>query len=176
MKAAGIQAKTAKKIRVLTTDSNHPHPVAPNVVDRNFTPVKRNQTWTADITYIPTNEGWLADRGTRIRIGICADRLARSSGQRHLESHSATAYRFARVNGFDWPEHVVDRLFFRIESRQHMGNGRLNRRRFDSTASGTALRDTLHVYWVGLEPTSHRSTGLLVSRRIGRILSRQSFL
>jgi len=59
MKAAGIRAKTVKKFRVLTTDSNHPHPVAPNVVDRNFTPVKRNQTWTADITYIPTDEGWL---------------------------------------------------------------------------------------------------------------------
>jgi transposase InsO family protein len=59
MKAAGIRAQTVKKFRVLTTDSNHSHPVAHNVVDRNFTPVKKNQTWTADITYIPTDEGWL---------------------------------------------------------------------------------------------------------------------
>jgi putative transposase len=59
MKAAGIQAKTVKKFRVLTTDSNHSHPVAENLVDRNFTPAERNQTWTADITYIPTDEGWL---------------------------------------------------------------------------------------------------------------------
>lgn len=59
MKAAGIQAKTVKKFRVLTTDSNHSHPVAQNLVDRNFTPAERNQTWTADITYIPTDEGWL---------------------------------------------------------------------------------------------------------------------
>lgn len=59
MKAAGIQAKTVKKFRVLTTDSNHSHPVAQNIVDRNFTPARRNQTWTADITYIPTEEGWL---------------------------------------------------------------------------------------------------------------------
>jgi putative transposase len=59
MKAAGIRAQTVKKFRVLTTDSNHSHPVAHNVVDRNFTPAERNQTWTADITYIPTEEGWL---------------------------------------------------------------------------------------------------------------------
>jgi putative transposase len=59
MKAAGIRAKTVQKFRVLTTDSNHSHPVAPNLVDRNFTPSERNQTWTADITYIPTDEGWL---------------------------------------------------------------------------------------------------------------------
>jgi transposase InsO family protein len=59
MKAAGIQAKTPKKFRVATTDSNHPHPIAENIVDRNFNPSKKNQTWTADITYIPTDEGWL---------------------------------------------------------------------------------------------------------------------
>jgi putative transposase len=59
MRQAGIRAKTAKQFRVSTTDSNHPHPVAENVVDRNFSPTKKNQTWTADITYIPTGEGWL---------------------------------------------------------------------------------------------------------------------
>lgn len=59
MKQAGIRAKTVKKFRVRTTDSNHPHPVAPNVVDRHFTPSRKNETWTADITYIPTGEGWL---------------------------------------------------------------------------------------------------------------------
>ncbi len=59
MKQAGIRAKTARKFRVRTTDSKHPHPVAENVVDRNFTPSRRNETWTADVTYIPTGEGWL---------------------------------------------------------------------------------------------------------------------
>src|SRR5262249_53150562 len=59
MKQAGIQAKTTKSFRVSTTDSNHSHPVAKNIVDRNFSPSAKNQTWTADITYIPTAEGWL---------------------------------------------------------------------------------------------------------------------
>lgn len=59
MKAAGIQAKTVKKFRVSTTDSNHRHPVAGNVVNREFRPSRKNETWTADITYIATDEGWL---------------------------------------------------------------------------------------------------------------------
>jgi transposase InsO family protein len=59
MKEAGIKAATVKKLRVTTTDSNHPHPVAENVVNREFAPSQKNQTWTADITYIPTAEGWL---------------------------------------------------------------------------------------------------------------------
>ena len=59
MKAAGIQAQTVKKFCVTTTDSNHPHPIAENIVDRNFTPSRKNETWVADITYIPTEEGWL---------------------------------------------------------------------------------------------------------------------
>lgn len=48
MKAAGIQASTVKKFKVVTTDSNHHHPVAENIVDRDFSPSKKNETWTAD--------------------------------------------------------------------------------------------------------------------------------
>jgi putative transposase len=59
MQAAGIRAKTVTKFRVATTDSNHRHPIAENVVNRNFAPSARNQTWVADITYVPTREGWL---------------------------------------------------------------------------------------------------------------------
>ena len=59
MRNAGVRAKSYRKFRVSTTDSNHPHPIAPNIVDRDFEPSQRNETWTADITYIPTQEGWL---------------------------------------------------------------------------------------------------------------------
>ncbi len=59
MKAAGIQAKTHRRFRMTTTDSNHPHPIAENLVNRNFQPAQPNETWTADITYVPTDEGWL---------------------------------------------------------------------------------------------------------------------
>ena len=59
MKELGIQAISHRKFRVSTTDSNHDFPVAANVVDQDFTASKPNEIWLADITYIPTDEGWL---------------------------------------------------------------------------------------------------------------------
>jgi len=58
MREAGIAAKTTRKFRQ-TTDSNHPHPVAENVLDRAFDPDEPNVSWVADVTYISTREGWL---------------------------------------------------------------------------------------------------------------------
>ncbi len=53
-----IRAKSARKFGH-TTDSNHPLPVANNVLDRQFDPQGPNQKWVTDITYVPTREGWL---------------------------------------------------------------------------------------------------------------------
>jgi putative transposase len=58
MRTAGIAAKTKRKFRQ-TTDSNHALPVAENVLDRQFDPAEPNASWVADITYVPTREGWL---------------------------------------------------------------------------------------------------------------------
>ena len=58
MNANGIQARTPRRL-VRTTDSNHRLPVAANLLDRDFDPERPNQVWCADITYIPTGEGWL---------------------------------------------------------------------------------------------------------------------
>jgi len=58
MRDHGIAAKTAKKFRC-TTDSNHDLPVAENLLGRQFDPASPNEAWVADITYIPTREGWL---------------------------------------------------------------------------------------------------------------------
>ncbi|MFO0875069.1 MAG: DDE-type integrase/transposase/recombinase [Phycisphaerales bacterium] len=59
MRSAGIRAKTARRLRVRTTDSNHPHRIAPNLVDRDFTADGVNEVWVCDITYVPTREGFL---------------------------------------------------------------------------------------------------------------------
>ena len=40
-----------------TTDSAHAHPIAPNLLDRQFTVAAPDTTWVADITIIPTQEG-----------------------------------------------------------------------------------------------------------------------
>lgn len=58
MKQAGLKSKVKKKYRV-TTDSNHDFPIAPNLLNRNFTPDKINKVWVSDITYIRTKQGWL---------------------------------------------------------------------------------------------------------------------
>lgn len=61
MRTEGIRAKQPRNFRV-TTDSNHAHPVAPNVLGRHFTIpeiIAPNRVWASDITYIPTREGWL---------------------------------------------------------------------------------------------------------------------
>jgi putative transposase len=55
----GIRAIMAPPRRVRTTDSRHGLPVAPNLLNRNFTAAAVNRIWLADITYIPTAEGWL---------------------------------------------------------------------------------------------------------------------
>ena len=54
----GIRCTHKKKFRV-TTDSKHQLPIAENVLDRQFAQTAPNQVWVADITYIPTEEGWL---------------------------------------------------------------------------------------------------------------------
>ena len=58
MRENGIHARHKRRFKV-TTDSKHSLPVAPNVLDRNFTPDAPNQVWAGDITYIWTAEGWL---------------------------------------------------------------------------------------------------------------------
>ena len=58
MRDNGIAARTARKFR-RTTDSDHDLPVADNLLDRRFDPESPNESWVADITYIPTREGWL---------------------------------------------------------------------------------------------------------------------
>jgi putative transposase len=42
-----------------TTDSDHGHPIAPNLLEQDFAATAPNQKWVCDLTYIPTDEGWL---------------------------------------------------------------------------------------------------------------------
>lgn len=58
MKRHDIKARGRKKY-VVTTDSNHGLPIAPNLLQRDFQPVAPNRVWASDMTYIRTDEGWL---------------------------------------------------------------------------------------------------------------------
>jgi putative transposase len=59
MQQHGIRARGRRRFRLMTTDSRHSLPIAPNLLNRNFTVAAPNQAWTGDITYIPTGDGWL---------------------------------------------------------------------------------------------------------------------
>jgi putative transposase len=59
MRRHGIRAIMAPPRRARTTDSRHALPIAPNLLARDFTAAAPNRIWLADITYVPTGEGWL---------------------------------------------------------------------------------------------------------------------
>lgn len=77
MQQHGIRARHKRRYKV-TTDSKHTLPVAPNLLNRQFRTSAPDQVWTADITYIPTREGWLylavvMDLYTRAIVGWAMD-------------------------------------------------------------------------------------------------------
>jgi transposase InsO family protein len=59
MRDRGLVARSKRRFRPTTTDSNHSQPVAENLLNRSFERILPNQAWVGDITYIPTGEGWL---------------------------------------------------------------------------------------------------------------------
>lgn len=59
MSEHGLRSCVSKKFKVTTTDSNHTNPIAPNVLNQNFTTTAPNKVWVTDITYIPCREGRL---------------------------------------------------------------------------------------------------------------------
>jgi transposase InsO family protein len=58
MNETNLVCKTRCKFKA-TTDSRHNKPIAPNLLDRKFNVLEPNRYWVGDITYIPTEEGWL---------------------------------------------------------------------------------------------------------------------
>ena len=59
MKQAGLRVSRRRRFVPRTTDSSHDHPIADNKLSREFAADRPNQKWVCDITYIPTQEGWL---------------------------------------------------------------------------------------------------------------------
>ena len=77
MKRHGLRASSSRKFKA-TTDSKHSHPVAENVLDREFEQESPDRVWLADITYIWTDEGWLylacvLDAYSRMIVGWSMD-------------------------------------------------------------------------------------------------------
>lgn len=114
MRKEGIQSQIRPKW-VTTTNSKHQLPVAPNRLDQEFTAGRLGQVWVSDITYIPSNQGWLylttimdlADRqilGWSLSEGMSANEtiiaawkeaLCRRSIQKELIFHSDRGIQYA---------------------------------------------------------------------------------
>ncbi len=54
----GIRCKQKRKFKA-TTDSKHTFAVAENILGQQFKVAAPNKVWVSDITYVPTDEGWL---------------------------------------------------------------------------------------------------------------------
>lgn len=90
MKALGLVSRTVKKYKA-TTNSKHNLPVFENELNQQFKVLAPNQTWVTDITYIPTDEGWLylasvMDLYSRKIVGFHMDeRMTKSLVMKALE-------------------------------------------------------------------------------------------
>lgn len=74
MRQDGLRGRQKRRYRVRTTDSQHSHPIAPNRLATSPGPIQPNQVWVSDLTYVPTDEGWLyvagvLDRYSRYLVG-----------------------------------------------------------------------------------------------------------
>jgi putative transposase len=82
MQKYGIRARGKRRFRVATTDSRHGLPVAPNLLERNFSPARPDAAWSGDITYIATEEGWLF---LAVVIDLFSRRVVGWSLQPHMQ-------------------------------------------------------------------------------------------
>src|SRR5215217_7918966 len=78
MRAMGLSARRGRRRTPRTTDSRHDLPVAPNRLARDFSAETPDQVWLADVSYIPTGEGFLylaaiKDMATREIVGWSMD-------------------------------------------------------------------------------------------------------
>jgi transposase InsO family protein len=86
MKCQQLRSKRARRFRPpRTTQSTHDHPIAPNTLARHFTQARpaADRLWAADITHVPTKEGWLYLAAV---IDLCSRRVVGWATADHLRA------------------------------------------------------------------------------------------
>jgi transposase InsO family protein len=124
MREDGLVGRAPRRKRPLTTDSAHAHPIAPNLLERQFdvNGVTLNQVWVSDITYVPTRAGWLylatvLDLASRRVVGwAMRDRLAPTFAGTHSSLRPRKPVRVRRLS---------DRARDARDDRQHESQGKL---------------------------------------------------
>jgi len=96
MREKGIVARRKRRFR-RTTDSNHSHPIAPNLLRREFDVALPNKAWVTDVTYVWTLEGWLYLAAI---LDLCSRRVvgwaASANNDRHLALEALSHATLAR--------------------------------------------------------------------------------
>jgi putative transposase len=87
MRQEGIRSVVRRRFKVRTTDSAHGHPVAPNLLARDFSADAPDRKWAADVTYVATGEGWLY---LAVVIDLCSRRVVGWAMADHLRSELCT--------------------------------------------------------------------------------------
>jgi putative transposase len=125
MREMGLSARRGRRRTPRTTDSRHDLPVAPNLLARNFVAERPDRVWLADISYIPTGEGFLylaaiKDMATReivgwsmadhLRAELCTDALVMAI-QRHRPPRGLVHHGDRGVQlGFNWSSQHLSAL------------------------------------------------------------------
>jgi len=87
MKEDGVVGKQRRRRFVVTTDSKHTLPIAPNILDRKFEVSHANRAWVGDITYLRTIEGWLY---LAVIIDLFSRRVVGWALEEHMETSLVT--------------------------------------------------------------------------------------
>jgi putative transposase len=121
MREHEIRAKTKRKFVPRTTDGNHSQPVADNLLGRQFSAELPNLKWAADITYIPTGQGWLYLAGV---IDLCSRKIVGWSMADHMKTDlvsDALSMAIARRRPGDGLVHHSDRgVQYASDDYQHL--------------------------------------------------------
>ena len=88
MRAAGRRGLQRRRWVPRTTDSRHDQPTAPNRLAEVPAPRQRDQVWVTDITYVPTQEGWLYVAGV---LDLCSRRVIGLAMAGHLRTELVSA-------------------------------------------------------------------------------------
>ena len=121
MRQQQIRAKSRKKFVPRTTDSRHEQPVADNVLGRRFDAPVPDRKWAVDITYVPTDQGWLYLAGV---IDLCSRKVVGWSMADHMRTElvgDALGMALARRRPDEGLLHHSDRgVQYASEDYQHL--------------------------------------------------------